>query len=478
MATGEDTSEPAPPGTPWRLFALIGGSTLLLSLNYSLIFVAFGTINKTFSAQASVVSWALTGFSITSAALLVPAGWMSDRFGRERIFLAGLALFTVGSSIVASAPVVGVLIAGRVVQAIGLVLESSASLPILLDAFPRSQRATVVGGLGATGGAAAAIGPAIGGALVDTIGWRATIALNVPAGIALCIVVLRRMPMHRAPRTATAVDRAPPDLLGVAALAAAMGSLVLAITKTSTWGVADARTLTAALAAVVAMIVVVVRSGRHPDPILFLPLFRDESYRRGVVLNVLVAGSFSGTFFAFIQLLTRGWGFSTLKAGIAVAIVPLFGGPLSFVAGRLVDRRGPRVVIVPGSLLIAAAGLIMALTVSSRPQLVQLWLPVGALYGIGVGFAHAACHATALRYVPSERLGIGGAMSRIGMELGGVISVAVAVALVSAADDPIAGVRTVTLLLSGVCTVGALLALRLRPNRSARTETAHEPATA
>lgn len=477
MATGGDTSEPAPAGTPWRLFALIGGCTLLLSLNYSLIFVAFGTINRTFSAQASVVSWALTGFSITSAALLVPAGWMSDRFGRERTFLSGLALFTVGSGIVASSPVVGVLIAGRVVQAMGLVLESSASLPILLDAFPRSQRATVVGGLGATGGAAAAIGPAIGGALVDTIGWRATIALNVPAGIALCIVVLRRMPMQRAVRAAADAEPAPPDLLGVAALAAGMGSLVLAITKTSTWGVADARTLSAALAAVVAMVVVVVRSGRHPDPILFLPLFRDESYRRGVLLNVLVAGSFSGTFFAFIQLLTRGWGFSTLKAGIAVAIVPLFGGPLSFVAGRLVDRRGPRVVIVPGSLLIAAAGLIMALTVSARPQLVQLWLPVGALYGIGVGFAHAACNATALRYVPSERLGIGGAMSRIGMELGGVISVAVAVALVSAADDPIAGVRTVTLLLSGVCTVGAVLALRLRPNRSVRVETALDSAT-
>ena len=473
MATAEQVNEATGTTAQWRLFALLGGSTLLLSLNYSLVFVAFGAINATFSSQASVVSWALTGFSITSAALLVPAGWMSDRFGRERVFLAGLALFTVGSSIVAAAPNVGVLIAGRVVQAMGLVLESSATLPILLDAFPTSQRATIVGGLGATGGAAAAIGPAIGGALVDTIGWRATIALNVPAGLALCLVVLRRMPMPRSRRAP-----APPDLIGVGLLAAGMGSLVLAITKTADWGVADGRTLAAAAFAVVAMACVVVRSAHHPDPILYLPLFRDESYRRGVVLNVLVAGSFSGTFFAFIQLLTRGWGFSTLKAGIAVAIVPFFGGPLSFVAGRVVDRRGPRAVIATGSLLIAAAGLIMTISVSGHPQLVRLWIPVGALYGIGVGFAHAACHATALRYVPSERLGIGGAMSRIGMELGGVISVAVAVALVSAAKDPIAGVRTVTLLLSGVCTIGAALAMRLTPTRQPAVATVPDIAPA
>ena len=460
MATAAPLTGAAPVGPPWRLFALIGGATLLLSLNYSLIFVAFGDISATFSSQPATVSWALTGFSITSAALLVPAGWMADRFGRERMFVSGLGLFTVGSAVVATAPTVGILIVGRVIQAMGLVLESSASLPILLDAFPRSQRATVVGGIGATGGAAASIGPALGGALVQTIGWRATIGLNVPAGIALGILVFRRLPMPRAHRTP-----APPDLLGVVALAGGMGSLVLAITKISVWGLTDVRTIAAGAVAVALMALVVFRSLRHPDPILYLPLFREVSFRRGVVLNVLVAGSFSGTFFSFIQLLTKGWGLSTLRAGIAVAIVPLFGGPLSFVAGRIIDRRGPRSVIVPGSLLIAAAGLIFALSVSDRPQVLRLWLPVGALYGIGVGFAHAACQAAALRNVGSERLGIAGAMSRIGMELGGVVSVAVAVALVSSAADPIAGVRTVTLLLSAVCIVGALLALRLPPNR-------------
>ena len=149
---------------PWRLFVLVGGATLLTSINFSLIFVAFGAITVTIGGSPSTVQWALTGFSITAASLWVPAGWMTDRFGRERVFFWGLILFTVGSAMVAWSPNVVFLIGGRVIQAMGLAFESSAALPILLHAFPIDKRATIVGGLGATGGVAAAIGPVIGGA--------------------------------------------------------------------------------------------------------------------------------------------------------------------------------------------------------------------------------------------------------------------------------------------------------------------------
>ncbi len=441
---------------PVRLFALVGGATLLTSLNFSLMFIAYGHIATTFRADATTVSWALTGFSITAAALLVPAGWMADRFGRERIFAIGIGFFTVGSGVVAWSPSVSILILGRVIQAVGLVCETSAALPILLDVFPVSKRATIVGSLGATGGVAAALGPVIGGALVDAYGWRTTFALNVPVGVALGVFVLRRLPMSPPRRGAP-----PPDLLGVAALALGMGSLVLAITQVSDWGLLDLRTDVAILGAIGLIAAVVLRSRTHPDPVIYLPLFRDRSYRRGVALNVLVAGTFAGTFFAFIRLLTDGWGLSTFHAGLAVAVVPLFGGPLSFVAGRLADRHGARSVIVPGALVIAAAGLIFSLAVSEEKDVFGLWLPIGIVYGIGVGFAHAACNSAALRTVANDRLGIGGAMSRMGMDLGGIISVAVAVALVSSAAHPVAGVRVVTIGLSVICLIGAGLALRL-----------------
>ena len=246
-----------------------------------------------------------------------------------------------------------------------------------------------------------------------------------------------------------------------------MGSMVFAISRIATWGLVNPWTTLVIGLALVMLAAVVLRSRRHPDPVLYLPLFGDAAYRRGVLLNVIIAGSFSGTFFSFIQLLTKGWGLSTFRAGVAVAVIPLFGGPLSFVAGRLIDRHGPRVVIFPGALLISVAGLILTLAVSAHRDVVRLWLPVGILYGIGVGFAHAACHSAALRNVPSARLGVGGAMSRIGMEMGGVISVAVAVSLVSAAADPIAGMRRVALLVSVICAIGAVLSLRLPRHASA-----------
>jgi MFS family permease len=447
---------------PWGLFRLVGGTTLLTSMNFSLMFVAFGKINETFRSQPTIVSWALTGFSVTAAAFLVPAGWMADRFGRERMFVGGLGLFTFGSLVVATAPLVGLLVAGRVVQAMGLVVESSAALPILLGAFPATKRATVVGGLGATGGAAAAIGPVVGGGLVDAIGWRWTVAMNVPAGLLLCRMILRRLPMPK-----PTGSKAPPDLVGVAALAAGMGALVLAITKINSWGARNPLTALAAAVAVAMLTTVVVRSRHHPDPILYLPLFRIRSFRTGAMLNMIVAGTFAGTFFSFIQLLTKGWGLSTFAAGVAVAVIPLFGGPLSFVAGGLADRFGPRVVIIPGAIVIAIAGLIFGLAVSPHRDIARLWLPIGSLYGIGVGFAHSACHGAALRSVPPDRLGIGSSMSRIAMDLGGAISVAASVALVSTAVDPIAGVRRIAFLLSAVCFVGALLATRLeRAHRS------------
>ena len=441
---------------PRRLFMLIGGSTLLTSINYSLIFVAFTDMGKAFGVHTTIVSWALTGYSITAAALLVPAGWMADRFGRERMLVYGMACFVTGSALVAWSPNVWLLIAGRIVQALGMVCETSAALPILLDAFPNERRATIVGSFGAMGGVAATIGPVVGGALVGSIGWRWTFALNIPIGMVFLALIARYLP--RPPlRPATS----PPDLVGVGLLALGMGSVVLAITQIKVWGL-DARTVGAFVGGIVALTFVVQRSRRHRDPVLFIPLFRDPSFRRGLILNVVIAGTFSGTFFAFIQLLTKGWGMSTFQAGASVAVIPLFGGPLSYVSGRIADRFGPKAVIVPGAFLIAIAGMIFATSVTSHRNVVGLFLPVAVIYGIGVGFAHAACYAAALRTVTSERLGVGGAMARIGMDTGAVITVAISVALVSTARDPVHGVRIVMMIVSIVCALGALYAwLRL-----------------
>ncbi len=449
--------------SPWRIFALVGGAQLLLSMNYSLVFVAYGSMAASFDTDAATMSWTLTAYSITSASLMVPAGWAADRFGRKPIVVGGIVVFTLGSVLVSTAPAVGLLIVGRVMQAVGLSLETGAGLATLLDAFPRDRRATAVGAMGAAGGAAATIGPVIGGALVDGLGWRWTFFVNVPIGAALAVVIVRSLP-----RDQPSGRRDVPDVLGVALLAGGIGALVLAIVKSNAWGV-GAPLIALITTAAVLLGLLVRRSLRSASPILQLSLFRDVSYRRGVVLNFLIAGGFSATFFTVIRTFTDGWGMSVAAAGAAAAVIPLMAGPLSVVAGRLSDRWGATSVITPGAIVMAIGLVLYSTQVTAERAVWTTWVPIGCLYGIGVGFAHAACQGAAMRNVPPERLGVGGAMSRIGMDIGAVVNVAISIAVIEHAGDPIVGARRVTAYVACVCVVGALLALRLpRGPRTAR----------
>ncbi len=448
----------------WRVFVMIAGATLLASLNFSLMFVSFAELSKSFDASDAALSWVLTAFSITVTTMLIPAGWAADRYGRKRTFLVGFGLFTFGSGVVAIAPVLPVLIGGRVLQAAGLALESSASLAILLDAFPLNRRASAIGGIGLAGGAAATLGPVVGGAGIDLIGWRATIGLNVPLGILIVWRVSRRLPTDP-PRTASA----PPDMVALATLAVGIAALALAIVQIKTWSLFDARTLGSVALGVVALADVVRRSAHHPEPVLRLSLYRDRDFRLGSLLNLLIAGSFGGAYFSFVRLLTEGWGLSVFRAGLALAVITVFGSPLTFLAGWLADRHGHRVVIVPGAIVMVLACLLLAGRITEERNVLGVWVPAAAVFGTGVGFAHAACHASAMRTVVRAELGVAGAMSRICMEIGSVISVAVAVALVTAAGDAVAGTKRVVLLVAIVSAIGAVIATRLDSNQAPRT---------
>ncbi len=454
VVPGED--EAAQLRRAWRVFALIGSATLLASLNFSLMFVGFAELSRSFAVSDAALSWVLTAYSIAVTTTLIPAGWAADRYGRKRMFLIGFSVFVAGSAVIAGSPWLATLIAGRVAQAVGLGLESSASLAVLLDAFPVRRRASAIGGLGLAGGAAATLGPVLGGAGIELLGWRGTFAVNVPLGLLTIWAVSRRLPADP-PRPATA----PPDLVALVALAIGIGAFALAIVQAHGWGMTAAPTIGAFTVGIGALAYVVIRSMRRAEPVLRLVLYRNSDFRLGSVLNVLIAGSFGGAYFSFVRLLTDGWGMTILRAGLALAVITLFAGPLTLLAGRIADRRGHRVVIVPGALVMVVACVFLAARVSAERDVAGVWLPAAALFGIGVGFAHAACHASAMRTVAAAELGIAGSMSRIGMEVGSVISVAVAVALVTAAGDPVAGTRRVALLVAAVSAVGALLATRL-----------------
>jgi len=452
------------PRSPWRIYSLIAGAVALATLNFSLVFVAFDDIEATFSASSGTVSWTLTAFSITTAAVFVPAGWAADRFGRSRMFLIGFGTFIVGSLLVSTAPTVEFLIFARMVQAAGLAIESPASLALVLDEFPIERRSTAVGALGAVGGVATAVGPAVGGALIDNLTWRWAFFLNVPLGIIVFALVAPRLPRTFVPDSS---HRRPPDLLGVVLLMVGVAALALGIVQSDDWGYLDSKTLLTLAAAVVLLVLLLFRSARHSEPILHLPLFRDHDFALGSGLSFLVAGTFAGTFLAFVQLMNNGWDLSLMQSGLAVGMIPAIAGPMSIVSGRIADQYGHKFVILPGSLLMAAAGVFMYTQVTDERQIVAVWIPFVVIYGLGVGFAHAACQAAALSNVGPERLGIGGAMNRIAQEIGQTVSAAIVIALLAREATIFDGVRSVMILLIVLSLIGAPLASMLRARGSA-----------
>ena len=456
-----DTATTAPT-SPWRLFSVVGSAMVLTALNFSISFVAFGEIAETFDAEGTTVSWALTAFSITIGALIVPGGWAADRYGRARMFATGFAVFLLGSGLVALAPTVELLVAARVVQAAGVAFQGPAMLALLLDAFGPDRRATAVGVTGGLGGVAAAAGPAIGGAMVESVGWRWTFAANIPIGLIVLAVLLRLLTFER-----PADGGDVPDLPGVLLMVGAVAGFILGIVQSDDWGFADGRTIGSVAGSVVLGAALVRRSRRHPSPILDLDLFTISSFRSGMGLQLLVAGSFGGVFLTELQFLTDGWNLSLLEAGLAIAAIPAIAGPLTVVAGRVADRHGHRTVIVPGMVGMIAAGLGFALLIGDEQHLWSRWVPINALYAVGVGLAHAACQAIAVNDVPAERLGMGAGMSRISQEIGNALTAAIAITLIERASSPADGLQATMVMLIALTTIAIPVAWQL-PRRRPR----------
>jgi EmrB/QacA subfamily drug resistance transporter len=435
------------------------------TLNYSLIFVAFPELQREFDAPSSRVSWAMTAFSITVAALTMPCGWLADRVGRKRQFLIGVGIFAIGSTLVALAPSLGFLVAARVLQAAGLAAEAPAAQAIVLAAFPIEKRSTAVGAIGSLGGMFSAVGPVIGGALLDSVGWRWTFASTIPISVATIVIGARWLP-DVDPTELGRQQRAFPDAVGVACLILGVSSLALGIVQADDWGWTDLRTLGALTTAIILLSALVQRSQHHPDPILDLGLWKQKNFRLGTLLGFVVSGHFGSVFLTSMLLLTEVWGLSRFRGGLAVAFIPCIAGPLTFAAGRWADRHGHSKVILPGCVLFIAAGLFFVAVIGEERQLLEVWIPGVVLYAAAVGLSHAACQSVALAAVQADRLGTAGATARIFTDIGNTIWVAVSIAIVAAAPDTITGVKRVftTMILVGI--VGGLLAMQLeRPSR-------------
>jgi EmrB/QacA subfamily drug resistance transporter len=413
---------------PAAVLAVASASSFLVYLDATIVNVAFPDIRASFSgATLAGLSWILSAYGLVFAALLVPGGRYADVVGGRRLFLAGLAAFTAGSVLCASAPSVPLLVAARVLQAAGGALLVPASQLLVMAAFPPEQRMKVIGVMAGVAALASALGPVLGGLMVDLGGWRLVFLVNLPIGLA-ALVLGRRMP---APPVRSMVSR--PDLLGSLLAVAAVGALALGAVQGPVWGWGDPRTIASFVASALLTPLLVWRCARHPAPVLELGLFRGRSFSTGNVGALLLGTSFFGLVLANSLFLTQVWGYSVLRTGLAIAPGPLASAAAAIIAGRFTDRVDPRRFILPGAVISALAAVWLATQVGPEPAFLAEWLPATLLMGIGVGLGFATIVAVCVRDLGPAQLGIGSGMSATTRQLGAVLGVAVLIAILGPA---------------------------------------------
>jgi EmrB/QacA subfamily drug resistance transporter len=408
--------------------AIACAGAFLAFLDATIVNIAFPDISSSFSGSGrDALSWVLDGYFVVIAALLVPAGGLADRFGHKRIFLLGIAGFTLASLLCAIAPSLELLIAFRVLQGVGAALIAPTSLALVLDAFPAERRAAGVGLWGAAAAAAAAVGPTLGGALVELSDWRLVFLVNLPIGAAILLFGSRRL------RERPKLDTHLPDLPGALMLALGLALVTLAIVEGNDWGWTATSTLGCFASAAALLAGVVRRSTRHPRPIVEPALFAHRSFRIGNLGTLLFAAAFFSLILGNVVFLTSIWGYTVLQAGAATLPGPtlstIFAGP----AGRLADRFGHRAVIVPGTLFFAT-GVMVLRSAGAEPDWLGLWLPGACLTGIGIGLAFPTLGSAAVRDVPVDRFATASAVNAAFRQVGAVLGTAILVAIVG---DPL-----------------------------------------
>ncbi|HWA54239.1 MAG TPA: MFS transporter [Solirubrobacterales bacterium] len=421
----------------WKVLTVTSVGLFMASLDLFIVNIAFPDLAVDFhGASLSSLSWVLNAYAIVFAALLVPAGRIADRVGRKRVFVGGLLLFAAASALCALAPSVPFLVAARVLQATGGAMMLPTTLGLILPAFPAEQRPLAIGIWSAVGGVAAALGPPIGGLLVQ-LSWRWIFVVNVPIGVIAAIVAVRVLQEVREP------EDGRPDLLGAAELALGIGVLTLGIVKGADWGWADARTLGSFAAAVALVVAFVVRSSRHEAPVIELPLLRVRSFALANLAAAVFFAGFGAMLLSGVLLLTEVWGYSALKAGLALSPGPLTAAIFAVPSGRLGGRLGQRPIAIAGGLTFAAGYVVILATVGSTPAYASSFLPGFVLGGAGVGMVLGTLPAAATAALPPSRFATGTAVFGMARQLGSAIGVAVLVALLggTTGGDLLAGLQ-------------------------------------
>jgi len=406
----------------WVLLATVLGSSMVL-LDSTVVNVALPTIGRDLHASLAGLQWTVTGYTLSLAGLILLGGSLGDRAGRRRVFLIGVAWFALASALCAAAPDIAVLIAARVLQGIGGALLTPGSLAIIQAGFAPEERPRAVGAWSGLGGVAAAIGPVLGGWLVQAGGWRWVFLLNLPVAAAVVVVTLRHVPETSDPLARGRFDVAGAGLAALA-LAGITYALIQATEPTGITGVIVAAVI--GVAAAVAFGVVERRRTRAPDPtppMLPLDVFASRQFTLINAITFLVYGAFGGLLFLLVLQLQVVSGFSPLAAGTALLPVTVFMLALSARSGALAERVGPRWLMTAG-ITGVAIGMALMSRIGAHASYVTDVLPAVIVFGLGLSVTVAPLTATVLASADVRHAGVASGVNNAVARAAGLVAVA------------------------------------------------------
>jgi EmrB/QacA subfamily drug resistance transporter len=381
------------------LIATVAASSMA-SLDATVVNVALPHIGKDLHGNVSSLQWVLTGYLLALASLILLGGALGDRFGRRKIFIIGTAWFAVASLLCGVAPNIGTLIGARFLEGVGGALLTPGSLAIIQASFRGPDRAAAVGAWSGLGGAAGAIGPFVGGALVDGPGWRWAFLINLPVAAVAMVCAVAAVPETKDPHAARALD-----VRGAAVAAAALAAGTWALTEAGPRGWGDALVLAAGAVALVGAAAFVVHILRAAGPLVPPALFRNRTFTVVNLGTVLLYAAIGLTFFLVAYELEVAAGWSALRAGVALLPTTVLMLLLSARSGALAQRIGPRAQLTVGPLL-TAGGLLLLLRLGPHTTWATDVLPASIVLGLGLVTFVAPLTATVMAAADPDHVSI------------------------------------------------------------------------
>ena len=416
--------DPAPHGLTlasargrWVIAATVLGSGLAM-LDGTVVNVALPTIGRDLHGGVAALQWIVTAYLLTLAALLLIGGALSDRYGRRRVFLVGVVWFTAASVACGLAPSTTALNVARALQGIGGALLTPGSLAIIEASFVQEDRAAAIGAWSGLGGVAVAVGPFLGGWLVQTWSWRLVFFINVPIAVAIVIIAGRFVPETRDPAAPQRLD-----LAGATLAALGLGGVTYALIELPAHGARATDVVAAGALGIGATLAFFVVERLRAEPMLELALFGNRQFSAANVETFVVYAALGGAFFLLPIHLQQVLGYSPLAAGAALLPPTVVLLLLSASAGRLAQRIGPRLPLTLGP-LVAAGGLLLLLFTAPGRSYFATVLPALVVFGLGLALTVAPITATVLAAAPTSKAGLASAINNCVARTGSLLAVA------------------------------------------------------